>query len=137
MIAEEFVYENIAESIDQLHIKNGENMDDDFPDTLWNTETSDSNMAFEFKGCLSGIYGSERGDIVCSYNYSTDTRSRRIEIVRNGEIIDTIQHDLDTRGSWSYHQFDSIDEIRVYDANTGEFIYSQKREDSKNYIEFS
>lgn len=136
MIAEEFVYENIVESIDQLHTKDGEKMADDFPDTIWNTETSDSNMGFEFKGCLSGIYGSDRGDIICSYNYSTEQRSRKIEVIKGDAVIDTIYHNLEVRGSWSYNQFDYIDEIRVYDSSTDEFIYSQKREDSRNYIEF-
>lgn len=137
MIAEEFIYENVIRLIDRIHIKDGSNMTLDFPDTEWNTETSDSNMSFEYGGCISGIYSSDRGDLVCSYNYSTEERKRRIQVINDLGEVSEITHHLGTRGGWGYHQFPNIKEILVYDDFSGNLLYSQKREDSRSYINFN
>lgn len=136
MIAEEFIYESIVRDLDNFVIKDGGKMDIDFPDTDWNTETSDSNMGSKYNGCITGIYRSDRGDIVCSYNYSVDRRFRKIIVVKENGEEDTVYHDLAVRGSWSYHQFDLVKEIRVYEMINGEMIYSQKREETDSYITF-
>jgi len=136
MIAEEFIYENIIDNSSELQLKDGGRMGEDFPDTEWNTETSDSNMDSEFSGCITGIYTSSRGDIVCTYNYSTGTRNRRIEVLKESGEVDTIYHKIEERGGWMYNQFDPIQEISVYNEETGNLLYSQKKEDSRSYIDF-
>lgn len=135
MIAEEFIYEGIISSLNDLHIKKGNEMDGDFPDTQWNTETSDSNMGTKYNGCITGIYGSDRGDIICSYNYATEGRNRKIEVFfKNGET-QTIYHNLEVRGSWTYHQFGDIEKIEVYEG--ADYIYTQNRLDTESYIDFN
>jgi hypothetical protein len=136
MIAEEFIYENIINNSSELHLKDGGRMWEDFVDTEWNTETSDSNMDSGFGGCITGIYTSSRGDIVCTYNYSTGIKDRRIEVIKDSGEADVIYHKLDSPGGWMYNQFESVREIRVYNQATGDFLYSQKKEDSKSYIDF-
>jgi hypothetical protein len=136
MIAEEFIYENIIDNSAELQLKDGGRMNEDFPDTEWNTETSDSNMDSEFRGCITGIYASSRGDIVCTYNYSTANINRRIEVLKENGEIDIIYHKLEGRGGWMYNQFDSVHKISVYSEETGNLLYSQKKEDSKSYIDF-
>jgi glycosyltransferase involved in cell wall biosynthesis len=136
MIAEEFIYENIMGNPAELQLKNGGIMNIDFPDTKWNTETSDSNMDSKFSGCISGIYGSSRGDVVCTYNYSTGNINRRIEVIKESGDMDIIYHKLEGHREWMYNQFDSIREIFVYNIESGDLLYSQKKVDSKSYIDF-
>ena len=136
MIAEEFIYDNIMSNPAELQLKDGMIMNMDFPDTEWNTETSDSNMDYKFGGCISGIYGSSRGDVVCTYNYSTGNINRRIEVIKESGDVDIIYHKLGGHGEWLYNQFDSIREIFVYNGESGDLIYSQKKRDSKSYIDF-
>ncbi len=136
MIAEEFIYESIATKLPELLIKNGGEMTNEFPDTVWNTETSDSNMGSKYQGCITEIYSSDRGDIVCSYNYSTERRFRKIMVTKKNGDVETFFHDLAIRGSWSYHQFDDIAEIKVYDMLQDKLLYSQERKEVQSFITF-
>jgi len=136
MIAEEFIYESIIGNSSDILLKDGSRMNKDFVDTIWNTETSDSNINSRFSGCLTGIYASSRGDIVCTYNYSDGIKDRRIEVIKDNGEVDVIYHKLDSSGGWMYNQFELIKEIQVYNQETGDFLYSQKKEDSKSYIDF-
>lgn len=136
MIAEEFIYESIIGNSSDILLKDGSRMDEDFVDTIWNTETSDSNMNSRFNGCLTGIYSSNRGDTICSYNYSTGSIDRIIEITKNDGTSEEIRHQLSGRGAWSYNQISEVSKINVYDAEDMSLIYSQDKSDSKSYIDF-
>ncbi len=137
MIAEEFIYEHIIRDLTDLQIKDGSKMIQDFTDTSWNTETSDSNIGLQFNGCVSGIYSSDRGDVVCSYNYSTSEINRVIEITHDNGSTEKISHYLSGHGVWAYNQFSSISKIDVYAEDGETLIYSQNRSDSKSYIDFN
>lgn len=154
-IAEEFIYNNLKRSEQNLILKKNGSVDmrNDFPDTEWNKIVSESNMSDKFNGCTTLIYkihkfptgvssilnpwqGDETDQIcIMSYNYRDVSIQRRIEVVfRDGNKSEII-HNLPWSGSWSFNTFDrNVEKINVYED--GEFLYEEKTDKSKNYIVF-
>jgi glycosyltransferase involved in cell wall biosynthesis len=152
-IAEEFIYNNLIKVDQNLILKRNGSIDmkNDFPDTDWNKIVSESNMSEKFNGCTTMIYRvhefpagessimnpwqGNKTDKICvmSYNYKDQPVKRRIEIVfRDGNVIN-IEHNLNCKGAWSYHLFDTnVEKINVYENE--KFIYEDKTDTSKNYI---
>lgn len=154
-IVEEFIYNNLKRSDQNLILKKNGSVDmrNDFPDTEWNKIVSESNMSDKFNGCTTLIYkvhkfptgvssilnpwqGDETDQIcIMSYNYRDVSIQRRIEVVfRDGNKSEII-HNLPWNGSWSFNTFDrNVEKINVYEDD--QFIYEEKTDKSKNYIVF-
>lgn len=137
---EVFMYQNLISSdLNKILIRNGSSqMNSDFPNTIWNTETSSSTLDECYKGCTTKIYRihDQSNLIVLSFNYNNFKVTRKI-IVEYEDHEQEIIHHLDYFWSWSYNIYDNkIKKIKVYDAETNVFLYEQKNENIYSYIEF-
>ncbi len=95
-------------------------MNTHFSDTIWNTETSQSNLETKYRGCTTRIYrathaGSDLDfNIVMTYNYGNDEKKRNIELLTNGVKVGDLYHNAKNNGCWqTNHIPKSIDAIRV------------------------
>lgn len=144
IIVEKYVYENLKryDNIDDLIKKDGKDeMLLDFPDTLWNTETSGSNISEKYGGCITEIYnkylvdGTYTGKAVYSNNYSNENKYRKIRAVMSDGTEYNIEHHLPCKGAWSLNPVpDNISSIDVYENDV--LLYSQTSEKIKSYIKW-
>ena len=138
---EVYLYHNLNTKNSDLIIKrNGEEeMNINFPNTRWNTETSQSTLSEHYRGCSTKIYliKDQTTISVLSFNYNNYAVYRKI-IVEIGDREEIIHHQLDYNGSWSYNIFDeTIKKIRVYDSTTDELLYEMENKNIYSYIEFT
>lgn len=141
VIAEEFIYKNLIPIRDQLLEKNGQKMDEDFPDTVWNTETSGSNLDSKYSNCLTGIYkkiNSENlqiGYCVLSYNYGNESKDRKIICFTESEKIKEFTHSLPCHGAWTYNDLpENCDKIEVWENES--LLYHEFKEKAISYLQF-
>ena len=135
---EVYMYHNLINSDLVLKKNGGDQMNIDFPNTKWNTETSQSTLDEFYEGCTTKIYtiSGQENLAVLSFNYNNHKVIRKIIIVFD-DYEQEIVHHLDYFWSWSYNIYDNkIKKIKVYDAETNEFLYEQKNENIYSYIEF-
>ena len=138
LIAEEFIYKSLKENGDEdALIRDGGRMSDDFPDTLWNTVVSDSNIDLKYRGVTTALYENrgQNSTVLLSYSYIDRECVRKIDICSNGMVLETISQNTYTNGNWCYRIIPyEFEEIRVFED--GEFIYSENKQNIKNYIIF-
>lgn len=140
-IVEEYLYNNIGKAgYDILDIREGKTqMSIDFPDTVWNTVVSSSNLPEKYKGCVSGIYKkiNQTNEVVgyCLYtsSYLDKSFDRLLKVnFQNGEVME-YRHTLAGKGSWYLNDLPGIPHsVDVYDSE--DLLYSQEVEESKSYI---
>lgn len=138
---EEFVRHNLNNS-DLTNIKTlkGSDMNKDFPDTIWNTEVSSSNIDSKYKNCTTRLYrvlDSSKNETdslaVLSYNYSDSLCERKIQIVYNSGMIKEIYHRMDGKGYWSYEIVPNlIDKILVFENDM--LLYYETAENIQSHI---
>jgi glycosyltransferase involved in cell wall biosynthesis len=142
VIAESYVYANLLKSgRENIINKSGRHdMDLDFPDTIWNTETSGSNIDEKYNGCLTEIYKTYNGDgtqgtnVVYSYNYSEESKKRIMDIYTDSYNYH-IEHSCGGKGAWTYTPIpDDVIYIDVCEDDIK--LYSQKNENIKSYLKF-
>jgi hypothetical protein len=113
-------------------------MNEDFPNTLWNIISTQSNLPTKFNGCSTKIYKVDNSTdfSVLSFNYNDFQSIRKIIVCfENHEVI--IHHRLDYNGAWMYNIFEEeIKKIKVYDNNTDEFLYEIDNKEIWDLIEF-
>lgn len=138
LIAEEFIYKNLKNNGDNdVLIKDGRRMSEDFTDTLWNTVVSDSNIDTKYRGITTTLYTNrlQNSIVLLSYSYVNRECKRKIEVCLKGNVLETISQNTYTIGNWCYHVLPyEFEEIRVFEGN--EFIYSENKQNIKNYIIF-
>jgi glycosyltransferase involved in cell wall biosynthesis len=140
VIAEEIVYNEITGSRDLLLSKDGKKMFENFPDTLWNTETSGSNLDPKFQDRVTGIYklinkGETTGHVILSYNYGESPKQRKIRCMAEGKIISEFSHQLDCLGAWSYHHIpEGCEKISVFGPD--DLLYEEENLNPISYISF-
>jgi hypothetical protein len=143
VIAESYVYDNLIKAgrDNVIHKLGSSDMNADFPDTLWNTETSGSNMDEKYNGCLTEIYNTYNNDdsfrnkVVYSYNYSGVSKTRTIEIHTDLSDSYRIEQTCVCKGAWTYTPIpDDVIYIDVYEDDIK--LYSRKIEDVKSYLKF-
>ena len=140
-IAEEFLYNCLKlNGDDEVLIYDGQKFSTYFPDTIWNTTSSLSNIETNYEDAITSIYkikNNEESLFIFSMNYSDKSLSRKIKINfddRQEELI----HDLPTNGSWAYQFFDNkLKSIEVYDNISDVFLYEEKNQNISNYVEFN
>lgn len=123
--AEEFMRHNIERFKDQLLTPSGTTMGDRFPDTVWNTETSESNLETKYRNCTTRIYRATHGGeeldflIVMSYNYGSTEKARRIELLTDGVVVGSLDHSVRDKGWWqTSHVSKGVHAIRVIEDGT-------------------
>lgn len=138
---EEFVRHNLNKS-DLTNIKTlkGSDMNKDFPDTIWNTEVSSSNIDSKYKNCTTRLYrvlDSNQNETdslaVLSYNYSDSLCERKIHIIYNSGMIKEINHRMDGKGYWSYEIVPNlINKILVFENDM--LLYYETAENIQSHI---
>lgn len=145
-IVEVFVYKNLKRTGDaELLIASGDDMNQHFPDTHWNTETSVSSFDKKYKGCTSKIYyineynkdtdSYERTNkyILFTYSYVSHLVKRTIRVKKiNGEVIE-LYHNTHNAGGWCMNDLpEDTQSISVYENN--ELLYEENVADCISYI---
>ena len=95
----------------------GEEMNSDFYGTLWNTETTGSNVSSKFRGCSSKLYKilGQEPIMLLSYNYNNFRSERKIIVNYVDNTFGVFYHGLDNYGHWSFNIFENeIEKILVY-----------------------
>lgn len=117
----------------------GQEMNTFFPDTTWNTETSQSNLPGKHRGCTTGFYRTIRGEsetgdwTVLSYNYTDREVHREISTQMPDGSILRFSHSLYGKGFWQYNIVpNSAVQISVYEK--GELIYTCSPIGTKSYV---
>ena len=139
---EKYLYDNITRKDGGLLIrKNGEQeMNNDFQDTNWNTETTISNVSSKFKGCSTKLYtiSGQQNLMLLSYNYNHFISSRKIFVNYIDGSSEYIYHSLENYGHWSFNILEKeVDKIVVYDNDNDEFLYEIINKNILDYIIFS
>jgi hypothetical protein len=136
--AEEFLYHNIINNdIDSLILKRtGEQMNIDFNDTWWNTETSTSNISPKYESCTTRLYRvilTENNVLneysksigIVSVNYCDTPKNRLIKIYYNDGSFGELHQSVPSRNSWFYTVCDNnISHIEVFEGER--FLYEEK-----------
>lgn len=135
---EVYIYDNLLRKGSNLILKRSgtDEMNQDFPNTNWNTITSVSNIDSKYRGCSTKIYKIEGESrfAVLSYNFNNFSVDRKIEVFGDG--VDTIFHHMKGFNYWAYNIYDKIDKIKVYDKQTDEFLYELENKDVWDNLEF-
>lgn len=135
-IAEQFIYNNLKRKGDsEVLVKDGSQMELDFPDTRWNTEQSASNLDSKYRNCITTLYIDSSDRIwLLSHNKSQKDVRREIHLQFDGST-EKIEHHLAVNGSWSFNQMRS--DMKSFDVlEDGELIYSEENKNIQNRIQF-
>lgn len=136
---EVYMYQNLVNS-DFVLKKNGSNqMNIDFPNTKWNTETSQSTLDEFYEGCTTKIYkiNGQENLAVLSFNYNNHKVIRKI-IIEFEDYEEEIIHHLEYFWSWSYNVYENnIKKIKVYNSETNELMYEMENKNIYSYLEFT
>jgi glycosyltransferase involved in cell wall biosynthesis len=133
---EEYVYQNIMDNdLDNLLIKKtGQEQVEYFDGTVFNTETSISNISTKYEGASTRIYRvtEKNGDnilemdtfAVVSYNYSEVPKTRTIKCYFSDGTNYELYQDVKFKTSWSYHVVQpNLEKIEVFED--GRFLYDE------------
>jgi hypothetical protein len=148
VIAEEFIYKfikRISENPDsKVELRSGSVMDLDFPDTLWNTETSPSNTGGQNSGIFTGLYVKKMQDdsisglVYYSRNLEESPRSFRVLCYQDDLEIDSFYHILPGRGNWCYNDIKSnCSRVEVYEGDSLIMSSLCDVDNISNYIKFN
>lgn len=137
VIAEEFIWKFLKlNGDDDVLIKNGGSMQLDFPDTIWNTNASMSNIHPKFENCPTSIFNI-KGDnklFLFTKNLSSDEKFRKIILVYE-DRVEEINHFLPGFDTWSWNIIDKIPyKFEVYDNE--KLLYVEECKEIKNFVEF-
>jgi glycosyltransferase involved in cell wall biosynthesis len=138
---EKYLYDNINKKDEgSLIRKNGEiEMNEDFVGTIWNTETTLSNLSSKFKGCSTKLYNisGQESMMLLSYNYNNFNSERKIIVNYSDGDFEIFYHNLENYGHWSFNIFDrKIEKILIYDTQNDEFLYEIINKNIIDYIVF-
>ena len=139
---EKYLYDNINRKDYGLLIrkKGEEEMYTDFVNTIWNTETTISNVSSKFNGCSTKIYNivGQEPQMVLSYNYNNFKTERKTIVHFLDDSSEIYYYTLENYGYWSFNIFNKdIKKISVYDTQTDEFLYEIINKNILDYVVFS
>jgi glycosyltransferase involved in cell wall biosynthesis len=140
MSAETFIYENIKEHKNELIAYAGEQQMIDFPDTVWNTEVSDSNLPSKYKGCSTKIYQLYRSKgpeadaridfeiqegkyVIFTYSYTDSLVTRKLKITYESGRVDDIEIILPAKRTWHWVSVEEdIKHIEIFENEERLFL---------------
>jgi len=141
--AECYIYQNlISGNLNNIIVKNGQtDMTIDFPDTIWNTITSESNIDKKYDGCSSRLYlvyneNEELQNLLAllTYNYTSKNQHRLIKVYYPNSV-ETFNHQNNGKESFSYNIIPSgVEKIEVF--NDDGLMYTETSDVIKNNIHF-
>jgi glycosyltransferase involved in cell wall biosynthesis len=140
-IVEAYIYDNLDREFVLIREGNSQ-MKNDFPDTIWNTVVSASNLPTKYNGCLSGIYrlldsnGEHIRYCLYSQNYLDREVLRRIVVHTEHDEVE-IHHKLTGRNSWWINDIEGEPtHIDVYEDDL--IVYSlTQNENINSYIQLN
>lgn len=137
IIAEEFIWKFLKINGDSdVLVKDGENMSLQFPNTVWNTNMSLSNMSPKYENCPSLIFkmNNKSGLFIFTKNYSNDFKSRRI-VVYYSDYTETIVHETPEFNTWCWNIVsENAYKYEVYENER--LLYVEDCSKIKNFVEF-
>jgi glycosyltransferase involved in cell wall biosynthesis len=112
IMAEEFMFLNLHDS-EEVILREGHLMFQDFSDTTWNTEVSTCNLEKKYNFCSTKLYVNYKKDengnfneqnnyVLLSYNYSDYVRQRKVIIKLDDNTEYTVYQNLGGRDSWAF-----------------------------------
>lgn len=146
-IVEVILYDNL-EKDNEIIKKSGKEMNFDFSDTNWNTETSFSNFNGSYGGCTTKIYNVKKLNpvsgllelkkeyLLFTYSYVDVSRTRTIEVEKlDGEKY-RLEHSVTSAGGWVWNSLPvNTKSISVYEKDV--CVYTQNTsEQIESYIVF-
>jgi len=146
MNVEEYLYDNFEKGgFEGLMIKPSSEQHVDFPDTVWNTETSMSNIDEKYRGTTTKFYKIRRkydGEfkdtneyIVLSFNYVTEEKNRYIKLFSGYNVVQELTQVVNGKGSWTYSGVrDGVTHMEIYE--NGELLFSEDVDKSYSNVEF-
>lgn len=137
IIVEEFIWKFLKINGDSdVLVKDGQNMSLQFPNTVWNTNMSLSNMSPKYENCPSLIFkmNNKSGLFIFTKNYSNDFKSRRI-VVYYSDYTETIVHETPEFNTWCWNIVsENVYKYEVYEKDR--LLYVEDCNQIKNYVEF-
>lgn len=145
-IVETFIYDHLMKNNDNLILeKPGFTMNLDFPDVIWNTESSVGNYETKYNGCTTKLYKNKFYDLqkkefnfngeftLLSYSHVDKIIERKIVVeYENGDIIN-FDHKTFCNGFWQFHNLPSnIKLISVYEND--KLLYTEQSKNCISYI---
>lgn len=146
IMAEEFMYLNLHDS-DEVILREGQLMFQDFSDTTWNTEVSTCNLEKKYNFCSTKVYGNYKKDefgyfneqdnyVLLSYNYSDYERVRKVILKLKDGTERTIFQTLGGRNSWTFEYIPSnVKSIDVFEND--KFLYKEEIDKPESNIHFN
>lgn len=137
-IAEQLIYNNLKRNGDvEVLIKNGQILSDCFPDTIWNTSMSNSNLPSKYGGCITTLFNLSGTNqiMILSYNKVEDHKNRKIKAITTNGVID-FNHNLNGYGVWSYNLIDKNELIEIWVYESDRLLYVEKNENINNTVSF-
>jgi glycosyltransferase involved in cell wall biosynthesis len=146
IMAEEFMYLNFHDSEDVI-LRDGHLMFQDFSDTIWNTEVSTCNLEKKYNFCSTKVYTNCKKDengnfieqnnyVLLSYNYSDYIRSRNVVIKLDDNTEYTVYQSLGGRDSWTFEYIPkNIKSIGVFENE--KLIFTEEITKPKSIIYFN
>ena len=144
LIAEEYIYDNLKKKGDELVlIRNGSvDMNHDFQGTLWNTETSESNIPTYYEGATTKIYRYlnkmqeiTNQKIIFTKCFRSGLEKRSVVLFKDGQAVQTLEHHVDCKECWCYNIVDNnFDNMKVYSGD--KLLYEVENKSKNDYINF-
>lgn len=112
IMAEEFLFLNLHDS-EELILREGQLMFQDFSDTTWNTEVSTCNLDKKYNFCSTKVYINYKKDennnfieqnnyVLLSFNYSDYNRYRKVLVKTDNHYQYTVFQNLTGMNSWTF-----------------------------------
>jgi glycosyltransferase involved in cell wall biosynthesis len=146
MNVEEYIYDNFEKGgFEGIMIKPSSEQRIDFPDTLWNTETSMSNIDEKYRGTTTKFYKIRRESdgvfedtgeyLVLTYNYVTEEKNRYIKLFAGYNVVQEITQSVSGKGSWTYNPVNNnVTHMEIYEND--ELLFTEDIDNSYSNIEF-
>jgi hypothetical protein len=139
---ENYIYENLKRNGDfYIWQKTGNDMVQDFSDTIFNTESSASSLESFYNGTSTRLYKKQHQGqvtnnlIVLTYNYHDKEVNRKILVhYDNGDIIE-LYHTLQYSSTFSWNELgDNVTRISIFENEV--LLYNELNSNIRNYIDF-
>jgi hypothetical protein len=130
---ETFLYENLKDKQNDLILKTEIGLHEEFNQTTWNTEVSQSHLDPKLDGCVTQLVSVKNSNqlIVYSENFKDCEKNRKIKVVlTNGDSYE-FNHQLLSKGYWSYNEVPiETFEIQIFEGD--DYLLSQNVQEIKS-----
>lgn len=140
---ETFIYNALSlDNNNDIMCKDGlKDMELDFEDTYWNSETTGANLSPKYQGCSTRIYNCEGCDnpntkMILTFNYKDKSLVRDVKIYYRDGSNEKITHKVGNKGHFNYTEHSKeIEKIEVYED--GNLLYDEYNQNIYSYVEFT